>query len=149
MPDTFYKDLPIGEEAEYMALQIIKKKYPRAYKKQGNFKDYDLFVPEKNISIEVKRDIGSNNSNNYFIEYKCNGCNSGIFASKSDYYAIFDENRLIWIKTDELKIISAKYGKKWVGIPEGGVSEVEAYLVNKNYIVEYSKMVTNIHESQH
>ena len=35
------KEVAKKEEAEYMALQIIKKKYPRAYKKQGNFKDYD------------------------------------------------------------------------------------------------------------
>ena len=73
MADTFKKDLPIGEEAEKMVLKMVQKKYSQAFKKEGNFKPYDIFVPEKNIAIEVKRDIKSNKHENYFIEYKCNG----------------------------------------------------------------------------
>ena len=57
MADTFKKDLPIGEEAEKMVLKMVQKKYSQAFKKEGNFKPYDIFVPEKNIAIEVKRDI--------------------------------------------------------------------------------------------
>ena len=144
MTDTFKEDIIVGEEAEKMVLQMVQKKYPEAFKVQGNFKYYDIFVPEKNISIEVKRDIGSNESDNYFIEYKCNGYKSGIFASRSDYYVIFDENRFIWIRTDRLRSISGLYGRNWKGIPEGGASEVEAYLLNKGYVVEYSEMITKL-----
>ena len=144
MTDTFKEDIIVGEEAEKMVLKMVQKKYPEAFKVQGNFKYYDIFVPEKNISIEVKRDIGSNESDNYFIEYKCNGYKSGIFASRSDYYVIFDENRFIWIRTDRLRSISGLYGRNWKGIPEGGASEVEAYLLNKGYVVEYSEMITKL-----
>ena len=144
MTDTFKEDIIVGEEAEKMVLQMVQKKYPEAFKVQGNFKYYDIFVPEKNIAIEVKRDIGSNESDNYFIEYKCNGYKSGIFASRSDYYVIFDENRFIWIRTDRLRSISGLYGRNWKGIPEGGASEVEAYLLNKGYVVEYSEMITKL-----
>ena len=73
MKDTFKKDLSIGEEAEKMVLSMVRKKYPEAFKIEGNFKYYDLYVPEKAISIEVKRDIGSNDTENYFIDCKCNG----------------------------------------------------------------------------
>ena len=144
MTDTFKKDIILGEEAEKMVLKMVQKKYPKAFKKEGNFKPYDIFVPEKNIAIEVKRDIGSNKSNNYFIEYKCNGCDSGIFASRSDYYVIFDENRFIWIITDKLKSISKSFGIKWEGIPNGGVSKVKSYLLDKNCVLRYSKMITKL-----
>ena len=146
MTDTFKEDIIVGEEAEKMVLKMVQKKYPEAFKVQGNFKYYDIFVPEKNISIEVKRDIGSNESDNYFIEYKCNGYKSGIFASRSDYYVIFDENRFIWIRTDKLRSISGLFGRKWKGIPNGGASEVESYLLDKYYVVEYSDMITKLPE---
>ena len=144
MTDTFKEDIIVGEEAEKMVLQMVQKKYPEAFKVQGNFKYYDIFVPEKNIAIEVKREIKSNKHENYFIEYKCNGYNSGIFASRSDYYVIFDENRFIWIRTDKLKSVSETFGKKWKGIPDGGASEVEAYLLDKYYVVEYSDLITKL-----
>ena len=144
MKDTFKKDLSIGEEAEKMVLSMVRKKYPEAFKIEGNFKYYDLYVPEKAISIEVKRDIGSNDTENYFIECKCNGYNSGIFASRSDYYVIFDENRFIWIRTDKLRSISKIFGKRWVGIPKGCKSEVKAYLLDKEYVVYYSEKITKL-----
>ena len=135
MTDTFNKDVPFGEEAEKEVLNIIKKKYPSAYKIEGNFKYYDLFIPEKNISVEVKRDKGSNETTNYFIEYKCNGYNSGISSSRADFWAICDEFSLIWINKDKLKIISERYGYKWKGLTEGGHCPIKAYLVPKHYIL--------------
>ena len=116
MVDTFKEDVPFGEEAEKEVLNIIKEKYPSAYKMEGNFKYYDLFIPEKNISVEVKRDAGSNETENYFIEYNCNGYNSGISSSRADYWAICDESSLIWINKDKLKTISERYGYKLEGL---------------------------------
>ena len=54
--DTFLRDLSRGEKIEITLLEIIQKKYPKAHKIDGYFKDYDLFVPEVNKSIEVKSD---------------------------------------------------------------------------------------------
>ena len=54
MADTFKKDLPIGEEAEKMVLKMVQKNYSQAFKKEGNFKPYDIFVPEKNKTIEIR-----------------------------------------------------------------------------------------------
>ena len=144
MADTFKKDVPFGEEAEKKVLNIIKKKYPSAYKMEGRFKYYDLFVPEKNITIEVKRDKGSNETPNYFIEYNCNGYNSGINSSRADFWAICDESSLIWINKDKLKIISERYGYKWEGLTEGGHCPIKAYLVPKHYILEHSELVTKL-----
>jgi hypothetical protein len=47
----FHKSLKIGEYIEYMILEIIKEKYPLAYKVEGYFKDYDIYVPEKKLKI--------------------------------------------------------------------------------------------------
>ena len=141
---TFNEDVPFGEEAEKAVLEVLKKKYPLAYKIEGNVKYYDLCVPEKNIFVEVKRDKGSNKSDNYFIEYNCNGYNSGINASRADYWAICDESKLIWINKDTLKTISKSHGRKWENTPEGGHCPIKAYLVPKNCILEYANMITKL-----
>ena len=45
--NKFYDvDLPYGEAGEKVVLEIIQKKYPKAYKMQGNFKEYDIKIPE-------------------------------------------------------------------------------------------------------
>ena len=135
MVDTFSEDVILGEETEYNILGIIKKKYPNAYKIQGEFKAYDIYVPEKDIKIEVKRDTGSNKTNNYFIECYCNGQASGILSTEADYWVIYDENKYIWIDKNVLWDLCQNRGKKWKGMTEGGCSEVEAYLVPQDDII--------------
>ena len=147
MIDTFKEDIILGEEIEHKLLKTIKTKYPKAYKVEGEFKDYDLFVPEKNIKIEVKRDIGSNKSDNYFIECFCNGIASGIFATKADYWVIFDENKYIWISRFMLWYTATNKGKLWKGTPKGGCSEVVAYLVPKKEVINIATLITIPHES--
>ena len=132
--DNWKDDIVKGEDAEYRLLKYLRKKYPKAYKVKGNFKDYDIEVPEKDIKIEVKRDIGSQGTNNYFIEYECNYEDSGLSATKANYWVIYDEQRWHWIKTNRLKALSIMYGRKWEGTPEGGVSNVKAYLIPKEII---------------
>tara|TARA_Y100000004_G_C8752867_1_gene343181 strand:- start:117 stop:554 length:438 start_codon:yes stop_codon:yes gene_type:complete len=143
MPDTFHEDIKIGEEAEYMLLSKIKKKYPKAYKQKGEDKRFDIVVPEKNIKIEVKRDIGSNEYPNYFIEFECNGKDSGILATKSDFWVIFDNYKWLWIKVDVLRELSYLYGKFWEGIPKGGASVVKAFRVEKKWIRKHATRIYN------
>ena len=146
MSDTFKQDLPIGEAAEYNVLAMVKKKYPSAYKMQGEFKAYDIYVPEKDIKIEVKRDIGSNKTDNYFIEYSCNGESSGLYSTEADYWVIFDENKYIWVNLKTLFNVATNRGIKWKGVPDGGCSEVESYLVPKNEIINCADLITTTHE---
>ena len=37
---------------------------------QGKFKPYDIYVPENDIKVEVKKDIGSKETPNYFTNKK-------------------------------------------------------------------------------
>ena len=142
MVDTFGEDIILGEETEYNILGMIKKKYPNAYKIQGEFKAYDIYVPEKDIKIEVKRDKGSNKTNNYFIECYCNEQASGILSTEADYWVIYDENKYIWIDKNVLWDLCQNRGKKWKGMTEGGCSEVEAYLVPQDDIINGATLIT-------
>jgi len=137
--DNWENDLPLGEEIEYRLLKYLKKKYPKSKKMKGEFKDYDIEVPEKDIKIEVKRDIGSKNTTNYFIEYECNYNPSGIATTKANYWVIYDEPSFHWIKTPKLIFLCSSYGKKWEGTPKGGTSNVKAYLIPKEFIIAHSE----------
>ena len=140
--EQFLKDVEIGEYTENKIVSFIKIKYPKAYKHEGEFKDYDIRIPEKDITIEVKTDIGSAESDNYFIEFSCNGVDSGINSTKANYWIICDETDIIWIKTSMLKSISTIEGVYWEGKPKGCNSIVESYLVNKHKIRERAEKVT-------
>ena len=137
--NNFDNDIIKGEEIEYRLLSYLKKKYPKSYKMEGKFKDFDIEVPEKEIKIEVKRDIGSQKTDNFFIEYECNYNPSGIASSRANYWVIYDECRYIWIKISVLKTLAFMYGEKWEGTPVGGTTNVKAYLIPKKIIKEYSE----------
>ena len=135
--NNWEEDLKKGEEIEYKLLEYLQKKYPKAYKMEGNFKDFDIEVPEKDIKIEVKRDIGSQESGNFFIEYECNYKPSGISTSKANYWVIYDEGSYTWVKISVLKSICLIYGNTWKGFPNGGLSTVGGYLIPKHTLKEH------------
>ena len=133
MEYQFDQDLPeyVNDFFQYLDNEVFTTKEKKEEQKM-------------NITVEVKRDKGSNETPNYFIEYNCNGYNSGINSSRADFWAICDESSLIWINKDKLKIISERYGYKWEGRTEGGCSPIKAYLVPKHYILEHSELVTKL-----
>ena len=136
------KDKEKGEEVEKRLVEYLKKKYPKTKKINGKFKDYDIEVPEENKTIEVKNDIGSIDTPNYFIEFSCNYKKSGIAATKADYWIIYDEVDVIWIKTSILKTICGISGKYWKGIPKGSTTEVEACLIPQGELRAKAEQIT-------
>ena len=127
--NKWLKDLERGEEVEKKILSKLQIKYPKAYKMEGNFKYYDIMIPEVNKTIEIKNDMGSADTSNYFIEMSCNYESSGIVATKANYWIIYDEVDVIWIKTSRLKAICDIQGKYYSGVPKGSTSRIEAKLV--------------------
>ena len=71
--NSFYADLKDGKQTENDVLSIIKKKYPKSYIIEGYFKDYDIYIPEKDMGIEVKKDVKSQETGNLVIEVEFNG----------------------------------------------------------------------------
>jgi hypothetical protein len=85
---TFKQDLSIGKNYEEIILNRAKKDYPEAYIQAGKFKYWDVFIPEVNISLEVKYDERNQTSGNIAIECECNDKPSGITTTKADFWVI-------------------------------------------------------------
>jgi hypothetical protein len=88
--NSFYEDLDAGIAIELEVLNIIQKKYPKAYKIDGLFSGYDLFVPELNIGVEVKSDKKSLKTGNIVIEIEFNGKPSALSVTTAKYWVIYD-----------------------------------------------------------
>lgn len=105
----FLDDALQAQTVEEEVLAVIQKKYPKAFKKKGNFKAYDLEVPEIQKTIEVKWDKVSDSTGNYFIETGFNGKPSGIMATKANWWALVDKTHICFIPTDILVYLLRKH----------------------------------------
>lgn len=81
------QDLPLGKSGEDFVLQIVQRKYPKAHRIEGNFKPYDILVPETDTKIEVKTDRKSQETKNVAIEVECYGKPSGLTSTEADFWA--------------------------------------------------------------
>lgn len=136
---TFNEDLKRGEQIEYEVLSIIQKKYPKAYKIEGYFKEYDLYIPEINKSIEVKCDEKSKYTGNILIEIEFNGKPSALSTSKADYWVWWDGYTYIWFTTDLIyKCIKELNPPLREFIGKGDDKYKKAYLIQKEILYKYS-----------
>jgi hypothetical protein len=137
----FYKSLQIGEYIEYMILDIIREKYPLAYKVKEYFKDYDIYVPEKELKIEVKFDKKSIYTNNFVVEIEMYNKPSALFVTKSDFWIFYDGFELMYIKPIDIKDIIIWNELKAVRfIGKGDTESKRAILVPKHLIRAKSKI---------
>ena len=104
----FQQDLKNGKEYEKKALKHIQQKYTKAYIIDGYFLDYDIYIPELEIGVEVKSDAQYKVTGNFYVEYSCYGKPSGIAATKADIYYVYLD-KLYIIKTKDLKDKCRKY----------------------------------------
>jgi len=87
----FEEDLSRGESQEYIVLRYLQKFYPSAYKIDGYFKGYDIFIPEIEAGIEVKYDYVSNKTGNILIELEFPvGTPSALRTTKARWWFITD-----------------------------------------------------------
>ena len=77
----FQESLTSGQKSENLVLDIIKKKYPKAFLKEGYHKEYDIMIPEINKTVEVKKDFKSQYTGNVVIEVEMNNRPSGLETS--------------------------------------------------------------------
>ena len=108
MREKFVKDLENGKVYEKKALELIQKKYPKAFIQDGYFLEWDIYIPELDMGVEVKSDAQYQKTGNFYVEYECNGKPSGIAATKSKYYYIYLD-KLYILKTEDLKDKCRKY----------------------------------------
>ena len=101
---TFLEDAVDAQRVELEVLSLIQKKYPNAAKVEGNFKYYDLEVPEV-ATIEVKHDKQSKVTGNFFIECSFNDQPSGLESSTADWWVFVDEDGYYFIHGESLKFL--------------------------------------------
>jgi hypothetical protein len=100
---NFQSLLNMGIEYEEKVLKTLKRKYPLATRIEGQFVDYDIWVPELHKSVEVKYDKKSEQTNNIIIEYERNNKPGDILTTKASYWCIHTASGFLWIKP--IKII--------------------------------------------
>jgi hypothetical protein len=71
MTTKFEQDLKNGQEYEKKALLHIQQKYPKAYIIDGYCLDWDIYIPELRIGVEVKSDAQYKETGNFYVEYSC------------------------------------------------------------------------------
>ena len=138
---NFQESLEIGKETEREVLNFVKKKYPNAYIIDGYFTDYDIFVPELNFGIEVKKDVKSQETKNILVEIEFDGKPSALSVTTAEWYVFYDGECYIWIKPQELKRISEKYGKLREFVGNGDTKSKKAYLIKKDVVKEYANFI--------
>ena len=108
MREKFVKDLETGKVYEKKALELIQKKYPKAFIQDGYFLEWDIYIPEIDMGVEVKSDAQYKKTGNFYVEYECNDKPSGISTTKAKYYYIYLD-KLYILKTEDLKDKCRKY----------------------------------------
>ena len=138
MIETFDRDLKRGKYHENVILEVIQKKYPKAFIKDGYCKEYDIFIPELKIGVEVKSDEKSKFTGNIVIEIEFNNRPSALSTSKAKYWVIFDGYDYHWFLKDKIKDCILENKLKWVEfIGKGDTKSKKAYLIKKEILYKY------------
>lgn len=138
MIETFNRDLKRGKYHENVILEVIQKKYPRAFIKDGYCKEYDIFIPELEIGVEVKSDEKSKFTGNIVIEIEFNNRPSALITSKAKYWVIFDGYTYHWFLKDKIKDCIKDNYLNWVEfIGKGDTKSKKAYLIKKEILYKY------------
>ena len=136
----FKTSLGIGKSVEDVVCEKIKNKYPKAYVIKGYCKGYDIYVPEKDIKIEVKQDKKSNYTGNFVIETEFDGKPSALSTTTADYWVLYDGETFIWITPDRLRQVTT--GMNIVTFTGRGDNKPKkAYLVKKTSILAFADTI--------
>ena len=139
---SFKESLESGKQIEESVLSMIKKKYPTAYIIDGYYKYYDIFIPEKNLGVEVKRDEKSKYTGNLVIEVEFNGYPSALSTTRADYWVFYDGESYIWIEPSKLKSIVHNFGQIREFVGKGDTKPKKAHLIPKHIIKDHYCLIT-------
>jgi hypothetical protein len=99
---NFQKDLAVGKAIEEKVLSIVRQTYPSSVLIPEKFKDYDLYIPERDIKVEIKVDYKSRETGNILIELFMFEKPSALLATKADYWVIYDGKKLMWTTPNKI-----------------------------------------------
>lgn len=116
---SFHEDLAVGLRVEQECLAIVRRSSPCAVSING-FKGYDIWVPQKHLSIEVKADFLSRKTGRWLIEVEMNGKPSGLSTSTADIWMFYDGDEWMYIRRNLLHINILTGGYKLVTVTGRG-----------------------------
>jgi hypothetical protein len=99
---NFKTDLVIGQQFERIAFDRLKKYNNEIIDCEFNDTYKYDFITNTKETFEVKCDMSSNRTGNFFIEYIFNNKPSGIAKTESKYYIITDSIEFYMILTEDL-----------------------------------------------
>jgi len=141
MNDVFESDLKVGKIYEKIVLEKIQKKYPKAYIEKGYCKDWDIYIPELDIGIEVKCDKKSMHTRNIVIEIEFDNKPSALSTTKAEWWVIYDGIDYNWLTVKNIKkCIKDNKLKTATFIGRGDTKQKKAYLIKKNMLYKYKKI---------
>jgi len=140
----FQESLSVGESIEQEVLLHIQQKYPQAYKKEGYFKEYDLYIPEIKKSVEVKQDYKSKYTGNLVVELTYDGKPSAILTTKADYWVFVLHSIYIWTTPERIKKAIGHYNQDPIRFKGKGDTKYKlAWLIPIEYIKKESILIQN------
>jgi hypothetical protein len=136
---NFADSLEEGINVEEQVLERIHRKYPCAVRIVGKFAPYDIFIPEIEKRIEVKRDHKSEETGNLVIEIEMGGKPSGLTTTRADFWVFDTPATQIWVTPDNLRrcIMLGEYTPAtFTG--SGDRTSKRAYLIPVTAIQQYA-----------
>ena len=141
---NFHLDLERGTLVEDKVLKMIREKYPCACRILGDFKDYDIWIPEISAGVEVKYDPKSNETNNFVIEIESRDSLSGLMTTKAKFWVIHDDKVFCVIKPSEIiKCIILNKLTYSEFFCSGDNFKKKAFLIKKEMLFKYASKVLN------
>lgn len=140
--ESFNRDLKTGEDGEEYILSIIRKTHPMAHKVAGKFKPYDIYVPERNYSYEVKTDLKSHETGNVFIEISFNNTPSGLMTTKANMWAYITKDDVIYATPNNIKNCIIYNGLKFREFEPNDDSERKSgFIISRELFDQYARKV--------
>jgi len=134
----FNESLTTGLDTEEQVLNILRKKYKSATMINA-FKGYDIWIPEINKSVEVKRDYKSKYTGNIVVEIEMFDKPSGLLSTTADYWVFSDkEDSFIAIpvkKIFQCILLNNLQHTEFIG--KGDTAPKKAYLINRELLFSY------------
>ena len=151
--NKFNKDLSSGEAYEDIIIHLLEQRGFKFIRKSNKDdvierKEFDLLMSykEKELKFEIKSDIFGFETENEITEYNCNSIQSGIMATKADYWITIYilENRIAIYPVKDLKEIIIKCVKgtdeyEYRRCNGGDGTRAKLILINRSLIKQYIK----------
>ena len=139
---NFQLDLERGVAVENKVIGMIREKYPCACRILGDFKDYDIWIPEISAGVEVKYDVRSKETNNFVIEIESRDSLSGLMTTKAKFWVLYDDKTFCVIKPSEIiKCIILNKLTYSEFFCSGDNFKKKAFLIKKEMLSKYASKI--------